>query len=180
MNRVWSHFHAPKLFLFLLLPLPDKIFLMVMVKYLPSGADPSPKARQYLTLCPWVTWCISLSTGCARFGELHLWIAKSRYTILNTEQNATILFIHFFLGKKKSLNRLHCFSAKYQNHKAEVSREIVKSYFKACGVILSPLWSGQSAHTGLVGKDSVARRTLGGQWPREKITRASNAITKKS
>lgn len=180
MNRVWSRFHAPKLFLFLLLPLPDKIFLMVMVKYLPSGADPSPKARQYLKLRPWVTCCISLSTGCARFGELHLWIAKSRYTILT--QNKMQQFCLFIFFKEKTCLWI-AFIVSLQNTRTTKLKFPGRSLSHISKHVVSfcpPLWSGQSAHTGLVGKDSVARRTLGGQWPREKITRASNAITKKS
>lgn len=62
-----------------------------------------------------------------------------------------------------SLRCFHRISEKYQNHKSQVSWEIVKSDSKARGVILSTLWNGQSAHRGLVAKDSVAQRTLGGQ-----------------
>lgn len=90
---------------FLLFPLTlsYKISLMVMVKYplfLSSLEQTSPPRQANSSwLCPSVTWHVSLLTGCGRFGELHLWLAKGMYTTL-TQKECTILLIHFFKGKK--------------------------------------------------------------------------------
>ena len=77
--------------------LPNTILLVVMVKYpLFSEADPSCKARQYLTSLSFSNFChISLLTGCDRLWELHLWIAKSRYTIHMWKVFNISLFIFF-------------------------------------------------------------------------------------
>ena len=81
--------------------LPNTTLLVVMVKYpLFSEADPSCKARQYLTSLSFSNfWHIPLLTGCDRLWELHLWIAKSRYTIHMWKVFNISLLIFFFLRK---------------------------------------------------------------------------------
>ena len=106
--RVQNHFPAPKpcFYYFLRLCL-TKFHSWSWSSTLSSSllwSRPLPQGKPIAHDCPSVTWHVSLLTGCGRFGELHLWLAKGRYTTL-TQKECTILFIHFF-KEKKSVSEL--------------------------------------------------------------------------